>query len=258
MASLMILLLIISHSLFAAPQSLRVAVASNFASTAKQLFTVFEQQQNISIDVSSGSTGALYAQILHGAPFDLFLSADAQRPQLLDEKGLVVPATRLPYAAGQLALWDSNLAVTTPTITVREARALLNNPRRLSIANPVTAPYGNAAQQVLKRLDIWPLVAPHLIQGNSVLQAYQFVETANVSRGLVAYHLVKSLDSAVIIPAELYSPIEQYMVVLSNSKNIAAAQQLQGFLSSEFVQNQLVELGYGPIERPFNTTAVED
>ena len=245
---LLIGLLGLSEVVAEAPSSLRVAVASNFTGTAKQLFTEFEQQHAANITISSGSSGAIYAQIVHGAPFDVFLSADVMRPELLDQQGLVVSGTRQPYAKGQLALWDNELNVNSPHIDFEEMKSLLDDKRRISIANPTTAPYGSAAKHLLDELGLWSSLLPYVIQGNSVLQAYQFIETGNVSRGLVAYHLVKNQNKVRLLPQEFYLPIEQHMVVLKTAKNTELAKELQRFLRSERVQKQLLALGYAKLD----------
>ena len=239
-----------SIALADAEKHLSIAVASNFTATAKKLFSRFEQQYATKITVSSGSSGAIYAQLIHGAPFDVFLSADTLRPELLEQQTLILSGTRLTYARGQLALWDKGLDVNNLPVDAKSILTVLNNTRRLSMANPTTAPYGSAAKQLLKKLGIWSALSSNVIQGNSVLQAYQFVETANVNRGLVAYHLVKNQTHVLPIPEKLSPFIDQQMVVLKHTKNIQLAKALQVFLLSDDVQRQLLSQGYANLNIP--------
>lgn len=229
--------------------TLRIAVASNFAATAKELITPFAAQQGFSVTYSSGSTGALYAQIIHGAPFDLFLSADTHRPRQLDSDGLIVPNSRKTYAQGQLALWDTELTSIAPILTDVNLRALLDNERRLSIANPRTAPYGNAAKELLESLQLWGTMSSVMIQGNTVLQAFQFIQTGNVSRGLVALHLLAPDANVLVIPQDLYTPLEQQMVILAKSNAVPLSKQIQAFLLSAKTQKKLIAMGYKNINQ---------
>ena len=137
---------------FALAGETRVAVATNFLSAFKAIAERFEQETGHHILVSAGSSGKLYVQIQNGAPFDLFFSADAQRPELLEQEGLAVSGSRFTYAVGRLTLWSVD-----PLLIHGDGKTVLGQGKFqfLAIANPKTAPYGQAAVQTLKALKLW-------------------------------------------------------------------------------------------------------
>ena len=139
---------------------LRVAVAANFRPLAEELADAFSRETGHQVTVSFGSTGVLYNQISHGAPFDVFMSADSERPQMLAEQGRTVGEPKT-YAYGRLAYWQPG----SKDITYRD---MLGWTGRVAIANPDTAPYGLAAQQVMEYFSDWH---PGVVQGASILQA---------------------------------------------------------------------------------------
>ena len=146
----------------AAAEEVRVAVATNFLATAKAIITRFEQDTAHVAVVSSGSSGKLYVQIRNGAPFDVFFSADVDRPALLEEEGLAVRGSRFTYAVGRLTLWSAD-----PDLIDKHGQAVLSEGTfdHLAIANPKTAPYGTAAQHTLQALGFWGHVQDRIVQG---------------------------------------------------------------------------------------------
>lgn len=225
-------------------ETLYVAVASNFAYTLKTLSVDFEKQTGHQLRVSSASTGKLYAQIQHGAPFDVFLAADEKRPELLISENKAERSSAYVYAVGQLVL-ISNI---TPTDT---CESVLTSPalKRLSIANPKTAPYGAAAKLVLVNLSLWAQLQPRLVMGENIAQTLQFVSTKNAEAGFVAKSMLnmgKEIDYACIwdVPAEMYSPIKQKMVVLSKAKDKAAALAFKQYMQSAKARKIIKESGY--------------
>lgn len=221
---------------------LSIAVAANFKPTFRQLAEEFARSTSVRVHHSSASTGTLYAQIIFGAPFDLFLSADSRRPELLAEQRLGLPQSRFTYAMGQLILW-------VPGQAKPGAQSLTNNQHRLAIANPATAPYGVAARQLLQKLDLWERSSLQLIRGNSVGQAFQFVVSGNVTAGLVAYSQFLDYrgsgdpgDGIWLIPHSYYQPIEQQAIILKTS-NPAAADFME-FLKSPAGRGIITANGY--------------
>jgi molybdate transport system substrate-binding protein len=221
----------------AANEPVTVAVASNFAPTTRDLAAEFEQQTGTAIRISSASTGKLYAQITNGAPFDLFLAADTRRPQLLEDSGHAVANSRTTYALGRLMLWSRD-----PDLAGDDCRAHLAKlgRKRLAIANPKTAPYGVAAQQVLINIDAWNAVAPRLVTGENISQTLQYVSSGNASLGFIA--ATQALDDRLPaatcswqVPGELHQPIEQQAVLLNRSIPHANNPAAKAFL--EFLQN---------------------
>ena len=160
-----------------------VAVASNFLNPFKQLIPVFQKQSGHTVRTVSGSTGKLYAQILHGAPFDVLLAADSERPRLWIKNGQAVSGTRFTYAQGKIVLWsaDARRIASDGTVTLRSRKF-----KHLALANPKTAPYGKAAYTALQRLNLWETLSPTVVQGENINQTFQFVATGNAEIGFVA------------------------------------------------------------------------
>lgn len=222
-------------------QPLRIAVAANFAPALKILLADLPNKDQINYQIISAATGTLYQQIKHGAPFDLFLSADLTRPELLEQDKLIMPKSRKTYAYGQMALWSA-------TENLQSISALNNYTGKLAIANPDTAPYGKAAQQTLQYLSLWSKLNKQLITGINISQTFQQVRSQAVPLGLVAYsQLVINQYQGIVIPAEYYQPIAQQLVIVKSSQLPVLAQQISDFILQKSSQNKLQQLGYLPI-----------
>lgn len=219
-------------------QPLRIAVAANFAPILNRFLPRFTQQTQLKVQVISAASGTLYQQTLHGAPFDLFLSADSVRPALLDKKQLIVENSRQTYAYGQLALWSAKNKLTDLSV--------LSQPiPRLAIANPATAPYGKAAKQVLEHLSIWSKVSDRLVTGININQTFQQVRSQAVSIGIVALSQLRFNNlQGVPIPHHYHQPIAQQLVILKSSKQKENAQTFSQFLMHPNIQKELIALGY--------------
>ncbi len=216
---------------------LRIAVASNFTPILKVLLEEFHQQTEIETQIISGATGALYLQIKHGAPFDLFISADSVRPELLEQQEFIVANSRKTYALGQLALLSMSKKA--------QLSDLEKPPKRFAIANPKLAPYGKAAKQTLQHLGIWQQYQDRLITGININQTFAQVRSQAVKSGLVANsQLVINNLSGIVIPSDYHQPIQQQLVIIKSSKNITQAKQLSQFLLSEKIQKSIVSFGY--------------
>ncbi len=234
-------LLCLSTMTFAEP--LTIAVASNFGSTIKQLKTEFEVQTSHSLRLVFGASGRLYAQINQGAPFDVFLSADADKPKALEEQGLSVMGTRKNYALGRLVLWSGrgNLRVDDKTLGVGQFKYL-------AIANDKHAPYGVAAIQVLKNLKVFTALKSTLVRGENISQTYQFVKTKNADLGLVALSQIPKplLDTGHtwLVPSSLHDDISQEMVLLKRAQNNPAALAFLRFMDTEEAKAIIRNHGY--------------
>lgn len=180
--------------------STHVAVASNFSAAAKEIAQAFNLETGHKAVLSFGSTGKFYAQIINGAPFEVFLAADQKRPALI--KG-----ERYTYAVGKLALHPAN-----------GDQVLIDGDfSKLAIANPKTAPYGAAALDVLKKLNLYEKYKSKLVRGENIAQTYQFVATRNAQLGFVALSQVVD-KKRWIIPTELYQPIKQDVVLIKKTE----------------------------------------
>ncbi len=216
---------------------LRIAVAANFAPILKILLVDFHQQSQIKTQMISGASGAMYLQIKHGAPFDIFLSADSKRPKQLEQDKLIVAGSRQTYAFGQLALLSNNGQETLTN--------LQQIPKRFAIANPDIAPYGKAAKETLEHLKLWPKYANILIKGININQTFAQVRSKAVNSGLVANsQLVLNNLSGVVIPADYHQPITQQLVIIKKSTKQQQAKQLSTFLLSNKVQAIISQYGY--------------
>ena len=223
----------------------RIAVASNFAAAMPALAARFRQETGHALIVSTASTGKLYAQIIHGAPFDVFLAADDDHPRRLEQDGLGIPGSRFTYAVGRLALWSPREGY------VDEAGQVLKQGvfRKLALANPRLAPYGMAAQDVLDRLGLWTGLQDRLVLGENIAQTYQFVASGNAELGFVALSQVQlpgreMTGSMWRIPQSLYDPIRQDAVLLKAGKGNPAASALLEYLKGAPARQMITAYGY--------------
>lgn len=223
-----------------------IAVASNFANAAAEISTEFTQQTGIRVRLSYGSTGKLYAQILNGAPYDIFMAADAERPLLLQRSGQTVEGTRATYATGRLILWSAD-----ERLRNRDCRLQLEQGayHRLALANPATAPYGTAAREFLIAENLWETASRRAVYGENIAQTLQFVATGNASLGIIAnaQTTVSGLPVATCswpIPESLHSPLRQQAVLLARAGNNQGARQFLAFLQTPAVKTIIRQHGY--------------
>lgn len=228
---------------------LNVAIASNFLFPLKSLLADYKRLTNTDVRLSAGSTSKLYAQIINGAPFDVFLSADKQAPQRLVNDGYGEVNGFFAYARGQLVLWSMNDKF--PSSNALENALVTAKLGRLAMANPKIAPYGRAAKQVLQYLNV-RLRPKQMIIGESVGQSFQFTESKNVDMGFVAYSQINATGHKGVVwlvPSEYYQPIDQFGLILSRTKNLDASKQFVEYLTSRNTQQKLEEeFGYLPKE----------
>ena len=220
---------------------IRVAVASNFATVMKALTVEFEKTTAHRVLLSFGSTGKHYAQIKNGAPFDVFLAADAERPRLLETQGLIQADSRMTYARGKLILWTSKSGIDDIKNTL-----IGQDFRHLAVANPKLSPYGLAAQQVMIKIDVWPRLQPKLVRGENIAQTFPFVHSGNAELGFVAYSQAanpkRSVQGSFWMPHQsLYSPIDQQAVLLNDKQ---ASKDFLKFLKGPLARQIIQNYGY--------------
>ena len=221
-----------------------VAVAANFIPPFREIATEFEKATGHAVRVAAGSSGNFYSQIKNGAPFDVFLSADTERPKLLEDEGLGVKDSRFTYAIGRLVLWSPN-----PDLIKGEETLRSRNYKRLAIANPKTAPYGVAAMQAIQKLELWNSLQPHIVMGESLGQTMGFIESGNAQLGFVALSQVldpkiKGQGSRWDVPKHLHEPIKQDAILLTKGNDNAAAKALMEFLGSPKSKTIIERYGY--------------
>jgi molybdate transport system substrate-binding protein len=219
-----------------------IAVAANFSDAMDSLTTKFGIENEDKITLVIGSTGKLFAQISNNAPFDAFFAADVKRPQLLEAQGIAIGGSRFTYAIGKLILWSPDPELIDSSGMVLKSADF----RYLAMANPELAPYGAAAKSVLEKLGIWLALLPLLVQGENVNQAYQYVISGNAELGFVALSQVINLmkertGSFWEVPENLYEPIEQQAVLLSDSPT---AKVFFDFVKSEAGKDIIRSFGY--------------
>lgn len=218
---------------------LRVACAANFYPTLNKIRLEFERNSEHRIIIIRGSTGKLYAQIQHGAPYDLFLSADSERADKLVAQGKSADNKSRVYATGQLALWRPGEKNAEQII----GRLRSGEFNKLAIANPKTAPYGTAAVETLKSLRLYAAVKNKLVYGENISQTLQFVESGAADLGFVARPHVKD-EVFWSVKTDLYTNLDQKMVLLRQTKQPEIASEFMQYMQSPQIKKIIQADGY--------------
>jgi molybdate transport system substrate-binding protein len=220
----------------------QVAVAANFTEPAKEIAAAFETATGHTAVLNFGSSGAFYTQLSHGAPYEVFLSADAERPIKAEQDGLAVPKTRFTYALGRLVLYSR-----TPGLVDDQGKVLVAGRfQKIAIADPAAAPYGVAAIQTLRKLGRYDALKPKIVQGSSIAQTYQFIDTGAAELGFVALSQVINVrgGSRWLVPAADHAPIAQQAVLLKTGDRNPAARAFLRFLRSPTAVAIVKRYGY--------------
>jgi molybdate transport system substrate-binding protein len=221
-----------------------VAVAANFVPPFREIAIEFERTTGHNVQVAAGSSGNFYSQIKNGAPFDVFFSADNERPKLLGEEGFGVKDSRFTYAIGRLVLWSPNADLIKGEETLR-----FKQYKRLAMANPKTAPYGVAAMQAMQKLELWEGIQSQIVMGESLGQTMGFIESGNAQLGFVALSQItdpkiKGKGSRWDVPTNLHEPIKQDVILLTKGKDNPAAKALMEFMSGHQAKAVIERYGY--------------
>lgn len=233
---------------FACAVEIKVAVAANFTGTLQKLAERYQASSGHKLLLSAGASGALATQIINGAPFDVFLSADSVRPAQLEAEGLTVPETRFVYALGVPVLWSA-----TEGLVDRAGEVLRGDGfRHVAIAEPRTAPYGAAAQEIMTQLGVWDALesAGKVVRGNSIGQTYGQIASGAAELGFVALAQVKTAEgipgSYWIPPSDLFTPIAQAAVALKRADDVAVATHFLNWLRTDPAAREvIIAAGYG-------------
>jgi len=244
-----LLYLSVFHSFSLCADEVNVAVASNFKYTLEKLAADFKVKTGHDLVISSASTGKLFAQIIHGAPYHIFLSADERRADLLIDKHRAREENSQVYALGKLVLL-SNLKPRHDCKEVLYSRRI----KHLAIANPKIAPYGAAAEQVLTKLGLWQQLKPRLVIAENIAQASLFVVTGNAEAGFVASSVLAGakrqsmdvIDAGCVweVPTDMYLPIKQKMVILDKAETNPAARDFFQYMQSGEAKSIIQAAGY--------------
>ena len=239
--------LLTSEQAYAA--EINVAVASNFKSTLQKISADFKVATGHDLKISSASSGKIFAQIKHGAPYDVFLSADEKLPDQLVRDKLASSESTHIYALGKLVL-IANLESSRGCENIISSNRL----KHLAIANPEIAPYGLAAKQVLQKLDLWQQLQPRIVMGENAAQTLLFVSTKNADAGFIAQSMLhmallnmgKTMDSVCVwnVPANMYAPIKQKMVLLDKAKDKPAVLKFVQYMQSATAKEIIKSSGY--------------
>jgi molybdate transport system substrate-binding protein len=242
LAKILLLISLLSGLVLPSAQAdeITIAVASNFTSTLEKIRQEFETQSEHKVTIVSGSSGRLYAQIANGAPFDLFLSADSDKPQALETAGIIEVGSRRIYALGRLVLWSRLAEIDASSADILRTDTIT----RLAIANPRVAPYGVAAISVLQALGLESRYRDRLVQGENIAQAYQFVDSGNATAGFVALSQVlgrPNVGTYWEVPTVMHSPLAQELAVIKEGVGVQA---FVDFLQHDSIRALILESGY--------------
>ena len=227
----------------------QVAVASNFAAPMQHIAAAFEKDTGHKAVLSIGATGKFYAQIRNGAPFAVLLAADDETPARLVQEGLGVAGTTFTFAVGQLALWSASSGTVDAQGTVLADLASGKRMGKLAVADAKLAPYGKAALQVMNQRGLGDALRPHLVIGENIGQAFQFVKTGNAALGFVALSQIMvggqiTAGSAWVVPATLHDPIRQDAVLLKTGEGNLAAKAFLQYLRTDSARTTIRRYGY--------------
>ena len=225
-----------------------VAVAANFAAPAQMLAAEFARTTGHKAVVSVGSSGKIYAQIKNAAPYDFFMSADAQTPAKLESEGWAVVGSGFTYATGRLVLWSMNPQLVDPEGADLRLGGHIKFDK-IALADPKLSPYGLAAEQVMQKLGVYELLKSKFVHGENIAQTYQFVATQNAQIGFVALSQVwlqgrLKEGSAWQVPSHLHSPIRQDAIMLKKAKENPAAAAWAAFIQTEKAKVIIRNFGY--------------
>jgi len=226
---------------------IRIAAAASMQGALTELVRVFEAgHPDCTAEPVFASSGKLVAQILNGAPFDLFLAADMESPRMVDDKG-AARSRPVVYAIGRLALWSTSLEL--PTFDDLTGDSV----RHLAIANPRLAPYGARAMEVMEKLGILGAVSNKLVYGENIAQTAHFVESGAAEAGFVALSLLEKGDERAsghwaLVKSDLHQPIEHGMVALAGPGDFACADAFAAFLVTQDAQAILERFGFSAPE----------
>jgi molybdate transport system substrate-binding protein len=221
----------------------RVAVAANFTAAANEIGALFQKSSGDKVVYSFGSTGQLYTQIAQGAPFDVFLSADQERPKRAVKEGYAVPGSRFTYATGRIVLFGIDEHAVNGAATLKNGKFA-----KIAICNPVNAPYGAASVEATKALGVYDQLRGKLVVGEDISQAYQFVATGNAELGFVALSQVArnpDRGSRWVVPSSLHEPIAQDAVLLKRGADNLATKAFIAFLKGKEAHAVIEKYGYG-------------
>lgn len=243
----LMLLAVVFLSAFCAAQSITVAAAADLQFAMPEIAAGFQKQTGKEIKLIYGSSGNFFQQIQNGAPFDLFFSANLDYPKQLESSGLIAPGSYYQYAKGKIVLWVAN----DSKINISPGLKSLLDPavKKIAVANPQHAPYGQAAVSALQSEGIYDKVKDKIVTGENISQTASYVVSGAADAGVIALSLalspnMKDKGRYVEIPSAEYPPINQACVILNSSKNKETAQQFLSYIKTKAVAETLQRYGF--------------
>jgi len=245
--SLIVLIAIVVVSELCFAQSITVAAAADLQFAMQDIAARFQKEQGKEIKLTFGSSGNFFQQIQNGAPFDMFFSANLDFAKKLDAAGLTVPGSYYEYAKGKIVIWVQK----DSALDLRSGMQVLLNPsiKKIAVANPQHAPYGQAAVAAMQKEGLYEKVKDKFVLGENISQTASFVVSGSADIGIVALSLAQSPNMKdqgryIEVPVSDYPPIEQACVILSSSKNQETAKQFLSFIKSAVAADTLRRYGF--------------
>lgn len=223
-------------------------MAANARFVFEELTPLFQQRTGIKVTVTYGASGILYSQIISGAPLDLFYSADNEYLERLEKEELTQEGSLRFYAIGRLAVWTQKNSPLD--VEGRGIQALLDQrARKIAIANPQVAPYGQAAVAAMQHYGVYDQARDRLVLGENISQTVQFVQSGAADVGLVALSAIlapklKEQSKYWVVPEAAHEPLEQAVAILKGAKNLGAARRFEEFMKSQEAAAVLRRYGY--------------
>jgi molybdate transport system substrate-binding protein len=244
-AGLTSIAVVAAMSVSAGAAEVKAAVAANFTDAVKEIGALFEKSSGHKAVFSFGPTGGLYNQITQAAPFEVLLAADQATPAKAIKEWHAVEGSAFTYATGKLVLFSKTDGLKLGEQALKDGKFT-----RIAIANPKTAPYGAAAVEVMEKLGVYAALKGKIVQGNSIAQTYQFVDTANAEIGFVAFAQValKPGGSRWVVPGKMYKTIAQDAVLLKSGAENDAAKAFLSFLKGPQARKVIEKYGYGFVD----------
>ena len=237
-----------------AADDIPVAAASSLMIVLEEIAGLFQRETGHTVKLSFGSSGTLARQIIYGAPFELFLSADEQSVSLLNERGLTDGRGNV-YGIGRLALFVPRHSAVKPAadLSTLAGSVRMGVLTRFAMANPEHAAYGMQAKQALQNAGAWDAIEPRLVLGKNAAQAMQFALSGAVDAALLPYSLallpaVANNGRWILVSETLYTPLRQRMVLRRNAG--AAAREFHHYLVGEEARAVFARYGLGPAAGP--------
>lgn len=228
-------------------EDLTIAAASDLNFAFREIVADYERRTGENVRLVFGSSGNFYSQIQHGAPFDLYFSADIAYPKKLIDEGLAVPGSLYQYATGRIVLW----ALKESPIKVENGLEVLLDPaiKKIAIANPKHAPYGRAAVSAMESYKVYDRATDKFVLGENISQTAQFVQSGNVDIGIIALSLalaptVQSLGKYWLIPEESHPAIDQGAAIVKASKNQERARKFLDHLQTPPMRAVMKRYGF--------------